>query len=298
MTAHVPLLGLVTWPWLDQFLANHAAAMIRVALLLALGLPAVWLLARTVGRFVRRRTTEQTAMILRKLVLYTGLLIVIVSAAHQAGFQLAALLGAAGIVGIAVGFASQTSVSNIISGVFLIAEKPFAVGDVVRVGTTTGSVLSIDLLSLKLRTFDNQFVRIPNETLMKTEVVNLTRFPLRRVDTTVSVAYREDLDHVKEVLLDLARENPDVLDEPGPIVLLTSYNNSGIDFLFAVWCLKADFFKVRTTLVPAIKRRLDEAGIEIPFPHVSLYAGSKTQPLPVRLVDGSLPAAPNASDAE
>jgi len=273
----------------NEYYIENAKAIIRVILLLCVGLPVVWFLSRMTGKALKKRTTDQNAMIIRKVVLYIGVVLIIFTTATQLGFQLTPLLGAAGIVGIAIGFASQTSVSNIISGIFLIAEKPFAVGDVVRVGTTTGMVLSIDLLSLKLRTFDNQFVRIPNETIMKTEVVNITRFPLRRVDTTVSVAYKENLEHVRTVLMDLAKQNPNVLDEPEPIVLLTSYNNSGIDFLLAVWCVKSDFFQVRTSLIPAIKKRLDAEGIEIPFPHVSLYAGSKTEPFPIRLVDGSLP---------
>ena len=81
-------------------------------------------------------------------------------------------------------FASQTSVSNIISGIFLISEQPFQVGDLIKVGETKGVVLSIDLLSIKLRTFDNQLVRIPNENLIKNELSNITRFPIRIVEKT------------------------------------------------------------------------------------------------------------------
>lgn len=289
MTFLPSLLVLFDTSGIERFFADNATGIVRVILLLVIGLPLVWFLAGAVGNAMRSRTTDQTAMIVRKVVLYFGVIIIFVSTIHQLGFQLTALLGAAGIVGIAIGFASQTSVSNIISGFFLIAEKPFAVGDLVKVGNTTGIVLSIDLLSLKLRTFDNQFIRIPNETIMKTELTNITRFPLRRVDTTISVAYKEDLDRVREILLDLARLNPAVLDEPEPVILLNSYANSGIDFLYAVWCVKTDYVEVRKTLVPAIKKRFDEEGIEIPFPHVSLYAGAETAPFPIRLVDNSLP---------
>src|SRR5699024_2454555 len=118
------------------------------------------------------------------------------------GISLAPLLGAAGIAGVALGFASQTSVSNIISGLFLIAESPFKVDDIITVKSTTGVVLSIDILLVKLRTFDNQYVRIPNETLIKTEVTNITRFPIRRLNTTISVAYKEDIGQVREILME------------------------------------------------------------------------------------------------
>ncbi|WP_428386189.1 mechanosensitive ion channel family protein [Mucisphaera sp.] len=279
------LAAFIEWSMLREYAVQNLETIIRVLILVFIGLPAVWFVSRTIGRALERRTTAQAGMVVRKVILYVGVLIIGLSVARQCGIPLTPLLGAAGIVGIAVGFASQTSVSNVISGLFLIAEKPFSVGDVVKIGQTTGLVLSIDLLSLKIRTFDNQYVRIPNETLMKTEVVNITRFPIRRVDFTISVAYREDLDRIKSILLDLAKQHPQVLDEPDPLVLLTNYNNSGIDFLFAVWCVKSDFFEIRKTLIPSIKKRFDEEGVEIPFPHISLYAGSGTDALPIRLVN-------------
>jgi len=132
------------------------------------------------------------------------------------GFQLSVLLGAAGILSVAIGFASQTSASNLISGLFLIGEGPFAIGDFIRVGTTEGEVLSIDLLSVKLRTPDNLFVRIPNEQLIKSEVVNLTRFAIRRLNLAVGVAYKEDIPRVRHILMQVATDNPLCLNEPAP----------------------------------------------------------------------------------
>ena len=126
-----------------------------------------------------------------------------VSALRELGFKLSVLLGAAGVLTVAVGFASQTSASNIISGLFLLGERPFSVGDVIRVGSTTGEVLSIDLLSAKLRTFENLFVRIPNETLIKSEVTNLSRLPVRRLDLKIGIAYKEEVGENKE------QANPD-----------------------------------------------------------------------------------------
>ena len=200
------------------------------------------------------------------------------------GFKLTALLGAAGIAGIAIGFASQTSVSNIISGLFLISEKPFEVGDLIKVDDTKGNVLSIDLLSVKLRTLDNQLVRIPNESLIKNQVTNITRFPIRRFDINVGVAYKEDVSRVREVLLDIAKNNPYCLDEPEPLVLFLNFGDSALEFLFAVWFVKTDFFKLRNSVMQDIKERFDAEGIEIPFPHRTLYTGSVTEPFPVYVV--------------
>jgi small-conductance mechanosensitive channel len=261
-----------------------AAGLIRTFLLVVVGLPAIFAISRSLRGYISKRYTAQQGMIVGKLIHYGGLIVISISVFHELGFKLGPLLGAAGIVGIAVGFASQTSVSNIISGLFLIAEKPFVVGDAITVGETTGQVLSIDFLSVKLRTFDNKFVRIPNETLIKSQVTNITHFPVRRLDLKVGVAYKEDIGKVREVLLDVAYNNPLALQEPESLVIFSGFGNSSIDLLFVVWVETADFLTLKNTLPEQIKVRFDKEGIEIPFPHLSLYTGSATAPFPVKVV--------------
>ncbi len=266
------------------FSLQWAQTAIRVLLIVLLGMAIVRLIALLVERVIRRRLTPQTVMLVRKAILYTGTFFVLVAVLQQLGLNLAALLGAAGIVGIAVGFASQTSMSNLISGLFLISEKPFAVGDVIRVGDTTGVVLSVDLLSVKVRKFDNQFVRIPNQTIISTELTNITRFPIRRMDIQLGVAYKEDVKRVRSILMDLAESNPYCLDEPAPLVVFTDFGDSALEFLFALWFEKTDYINLKNSIMDEIKERFEKEGIEIPFPHLTIYTGSETEPFPVSTV--------------
>jgi small-conductance mechanosensitive channel len=268
---------------LDRLLAAPAS-LFRSALLLAVGLPAAWLVSRWIRGYATRLYNPQKGLIAGKLVYYPLALVIVVSVLRELGFSLAPLLGAAGILGIALGFASQTSVSNIISGFFLLAEEPFKVGDVITVGEVTGSVLTIDTLSVKIRTFDNKMVRIPNETLVKSQVTNVTRFPIRRVDVPVGVAYKEDIGRVRRILLEVAEANPLVLMEPEPLVIFQGYGSSSIDFLFAVWAKRESWLTVKNQITEDVKVRFDEEGVEIPFPHVSVYAGSVTEPFQVRIL--------------
>jgi small-conductance mechanosensitive channel len=270
--------------WLDIITKEFVGSAIRIGVLLFVGFPLTLAFAAIVGRSTRKRLTPQGNMLIRKGIVYFGSIVIFIAVLHQSGFKLTALLGAAGIVGIAIGFASQTSVSNIISGLFLISEKPFAVGDIIQVGDTKGVILSIDLLSVKLRTFDNHFIRIPNEALIKNEVRNITRFPVRRLDIHVGVAYKEDVERVREVLLDIANKNPLCLDEPEPAVRFINFGDSALEFLYAVWCVREDYIKLQTKIMQQIKERFDAEGIEIPFPHRTLYTGSVTEPLPVHIV--------------
>jgi len=241
------------------------------------------LVSRWVGKVVGKRWSEDRGKLFRKGVLYLGWFVLVMAVLNQLGFKLTAVLGAAGIAGIAIGFAAQTSLSNVISGVFLLTEKPFKAGDMIQVGDTMGMCLSVDLLSVKIRTFDNKFVRIPNETLIKTQVTNYSRFPIRRVDLMIGVAYREDVERVKEVLLGIAREHPLALNEPEPLCFCWNFNTSSVDLLFVVWAVKDDFLKLKDALMVNIKKRFDEEDIEIPFPHLSLYVGSESKPLPLEL---------------
>jgi small-conductance mechanosensitive channel len=270
---------------ISGYIITNKVVIIRIALLVIFGIPMIILLAKWIKVYITKKMSAQQGMLFSKLVLYSGLIIIFISVLSDLGFKLAHLLGAAGIVGIAVGFASQTSVSNIISGLFLIAEKPFEVDDVITVGGTTGVILSIDILSVKLRTFDNKFIRIPNETLIKSELTNITRFPIRRVDITVGVAYKENISGVRKILLDIAHKNPLCLNDPKPMVVFSGFGDSSIDLMFLVWAPRTDWLNLKNSIMEEIKQRFDEEGIEIPFPHLSLYTGSATIPLPVKMVE-------------
>jgi len=259
----------------------------RAVLILVVGILVARLASRAAARGLRRRVSAQEAMLVRRLSYYVLLALVVTSALHQLGFKLGVLLGAAGVLSVALGFASQTSVSNLISGMFLIAERSFVVGDLLDVNGRLGFVISIDLLSVKLRTFDNLMMRVPNEEMIKTTVLNLTRFPIRRLDLQVGVAYKEDTERVRKILFDVADRNPICLDEPPPLFIYKGYGDSALELQFSVWAKRENFLLLRNTMQEEIKRAFDEHGVEIPFPHRTLYTGSVTEPFPVRMVNDS-----------
>lgn len=265
---------------------------LRATLVIVAGFVVAQLISRTVKKLTAKQFTPHQSMLINRVLYWLILGLFLASALRQLGFNLGVVLSAAGVLSVAIGFASQTSASNLISGLFLVSEKPFQLGDVIKVGNTTGEVLSIDLLSVKLRTFDNLFVRIPNESLIKSEMTNMTRFPIRRFDLQVGVAYREDISKVREVLTDVAARNTLCLDEPEPLFVFNGFGESSLNIQLSVWAKRENFLKLRNTMQEQVKIAFDEAGIEIPFPHRSLYAGSQTTPFPVRIVaDDKEPAA-------
>lgn len=251
---------------------ERISLVVRVLLVLVIGIPILILIRKLTRKIVTGKLSAQSELLIQRAVYYIGLLIILVSVLNEFGFKLSALLGAAGVFGIAIGFASQTSISNIISGIFLISEKPFMIGDTVQIGTTTGVIDSIDLLSIKLKTMDNRFVRVPNETMIKTEVINNTRFNQRRVNINVGVAYKEDLRRVITVLDEVALSEPLALQEPPHVVLVDSFSDSGIDLTLGVWCNTASYWDLKNALMISVKEHFDTKQIEIPYPRMTLLA--------------------------
>lgn len=164
-----------------------------------------------------------------------------------------------------------------------MAERSFVIGDVIKVGNTVGEVLSIDLLSVKVRTFDNLFVRLPNEALIKSEVTTLTKFPIRRLDMKIGVAYKENIAKVKDVLEKVAFDNPLCLEEPKPLYIFLGFEDSSLSLQFSVWAKRESFLELKNSMYEQIKNAFDEENIEIPFPHLSLYTGNNTEPFPINI---------------
>lgn len=253
--------------------------------LLVLGLGLGSLASRSIARFMVEKSSRHHTAMVRRLVFYVIVAVFAIAALREAGFSLDVVLGAAGILTVAIGFASQTSASNMISGLFLLVEKPFEIGDVIDVDGTIGEVVAIDMLSVKLRTPDNLFVRIPNETLIKSQVVNRSRFPIRRLDLVIGIAYAEEVERVEALLLGLAESNPLCLENPAPFVLVTDFGPSSVDLQFSFWVPRDKVLEGRSGMMVAVKKALDREGIEIPFPHTSVYAGSHSEPFRVQLLE-------------
>lgn len=273
-------------PWLSE---AFFAKLLVGGLILVVGLPLAAIVARIVHRVSVVRFSPEMGLMLARVVRWVLIAVVLATALNQFGVKLGAALGAAGIVGIAVGFAAQTSLSNVISGFFLLGERPFVVGDLIEVDGVTGTVDRIGLISASVRTPDNRSVRIPNEMLVKSKVSNITGNPIRRYDMEVGVSYNEDIGHVMRVLRDTAEANKHCLDEPNPLVLFLGFGDSSINFLLGVWMVKEDYLIVRNSIAQQVQEAFNREGIEIPFPHSVLAGGKAAAPIEVRLSKDSSP---------
>jgi len=270
----------MNFDWSKYFNAEMIEKLIRIGIILIVGIILITIITATVKKLLPKKLSQQRKMIINRFVSYSAITMLFMVIVSELNINLAAIFGAAGVIGIIIGVASQTSIGNIVSGFFLVSEKSFEIGDLIRIGDKTGTVYSIDLLSIKIKTLDNLLLRIPNQTVISSEVINVTKFPIRRMDIDISVAYKEDLGRVMEVINSVVKRNPLCLDEPDPLITFKAFGDNGIQILLGVWFEKANFLKVKNSLFIDIKSTFEAEGIEIPFPHVSIYAGQATKPFP------------------
>ena len=229
---------------------------IRAAFVLGLTLAVVRISRRWVRSVVEHRSGVQHAVLAARLTSWLILILGLTAAVRELGFELSVVLGAAGVFSVAIGFASQTTLSNVISGFFLFGDGFFVIGDTVEVEGIVGEVLNINLLSTAIRTPDGRFVRVPNETLIKSKLTNLTRFGERRLEVTVTVASEEDFAKLREQTLEIARAQPRCLKEPAPQVFIATFGETSFVVQIWLWAKTSDLQALRVSFNEALQRSL------------------------------------------
>lgn len=227
------------------------------------------LLEEVLPRFgVRRGTAEALSATTRNVVLSLGFVL----AAAVAGIDLTKFGFLAGALGVGIGFGLQNIVSNFVSGLILLFERPIQVGDTVDVAGTTGSVTGIGIRASTVRTFDGSEVVVPNADLISKPVTNWTRKdPFRRYEVTVGVAYGSSLENTARALLAAAARTRGVLATPAPEALFLAFGESSLDWTLRAWLKIEEGARVLSDLKQAVSEELGRAGLEVPFPQRDLH---------------------------
>lgn len=199
---------------------------------------------------------------LRTFFVYFYNFILVVLFLKIVGLKLEVVLGATAFLTLAIAFAARVPISNLISGVFLIFEKPFVVGDIIEVNDFKGEVLSINLLSMTMRTLDNLMVRIPNELVISNAVRNVSFFPIRRLQIKYLMSNKESLTRLQEIFMQVAERNELALNEPEPYFYVTEFRENSIEVTFMVWSSSEDYFQFQSEFPKEIHRAVKNSGID------------------------------------
>jgi len=201
---------------------------------------------------------------------YIILAFVLIAVLNRFGVQTASIIALLGAAGLAVGLALQGTLSNVAAGVMLLIFRPYKVGDFISAADRFGNVEAIDLFTTVLKTFDRQQIIIPNSQIWGNQIINHSHHGVRGVDMHFGVAYKENTDAARAVIRSVLDSHPHILKDPAPFVEVETLNDSSVDFLVRPFCEGEHYFAVRYSVPEQIKKALDAAGIEIPFPHRKL----------------------------
>ncbi len=218
-----------------------------------------WIAARALGSLHSRANIR---LIVDKIIWYAGLAIVIINIAHVLGIDLSVLLGAAGVAGVAIGFASQTSMSNLISGLFLLSENFLTIGDEINCDHVEGTVESIDLFSVKVRTYDGKLVRIANERLIKENLTDVSYYPTRRVRVAIAIPSDQgSLEEVLKIIDTVVRNNNQVKKDPLYTIEFEAVSSSARHLTVNAWTQRESLTSMQNNLINQLYAALMNANI-------------------------------------
>lgn len=238
-------------------------------------LVAAWFLAKWASKRVTRSAEKKLDITIARffgsLVKYGILIMAFLGCLTMFGFETTSFAAVIGAAGLAIGLAMQGTLSNFSAGLMLLIFRPFKVGDVVSTAGVTGKVVNLALFTTEFDTPDNRRIIVPNGAIFGSTIENITFHETRRVDVAVGTEYTADIATVRNVLLDAVRGLEGTHAEPEPVAYCVELGASSIDWSVRVWANTADYWAVRERATQAIKKRLDEEGIGIPFPQMDVH---------------------------
>ncbi len=245
---------------------------IAVCLIIAVLIAKV--VAINIKRSLKDRMDRDHLEITTKVVYYMIIIIAVLLALPALGIHPSNLLVAGGVVGIVIGFASQSIVGNLISGIFLMFERPIKIGDQLRVDDISGFVEDIHIVSTIVRTYNGLYVRIPNEKVFTGIITNYVTNIARRFEYVVGIRYDDDADLAIEIIEDLIDEQPFALKKPSSQVFVDNLGDNSVNILVRIWAPATEWYNLKMEMLWKIKKTLEENGIEIAFPQrVVWFAG-------------------------
>jgi len=233
-----------------------------------------------IGSWIIKKTLKQTNKLMDKrgyekslqkfllnLLSWTLKIVLVVTILGALGIETTSFAAILASAGLAIGLALQGSLANFAGGVLIMIFKPFKIGDLIEAQGELGVVKEIEIFTTKINSPQNKEIIIPNGTLSNGNITNYSSEGQLRVDLTIGIGYDEDIKKAKAVLLKVLTDNPQVLSAPAPSVNVSELADSSVNFAVRPWATTADYWDVYFGTLEKCKIALDEAGIEIPYPH-------------------------------
>lgn len=249
-------------------------------IIMAVGVSVARIISVIFKKYFAANLPAHTAKNLHKLIYYGIIIITLLAVTTSQGIDLSGLMVAGGIFGIVIGFATQSVVSNAISGIFLMFDRPAKTGDLIEIQQSNiyGKLMDITIFSTRIKLFDGSIMRVPNEKVFTSEIRNVSGSEVRRIEGIVGIAYKEDVDYAIKIIQNALAKMPYVLREPEPAIWTEQLADSGVNLKVLTWLPRDEWDHVGPILLKNVKKSLDEAGIEIPFPQRTIHYAQEKKP--------------------
>ncbi|MEE3449251.1 MAG: mechanosensitive ion channel domain-containing protein [Acutalibacteraceae bacterium] len=258
--------------WLSDFLPHLLGAII----ILIVGMWLSGIIARLTSKTLKRAKVGETVISFAHSFVKIGIrVLVIIAVIGTLGFNIASLITALGAATVAIGLALQDGLKNIASGITILINKPFQVGDYLSINNLEGTVSRIDIQSTRMLTLDNKEVIIPNSSMSTGNIINYSSQDKRGVFLTYHVAYSSDIDNVKKVTKSIIDNNEMILKTPEPVIAVGNHGESSMEIIVKVWCKTADYWSVYYYMQENVKKAYDKHKIEIPFMQVDIHSSKE-----------------------
>ncbi len=269
---------------LSELLDKAVAFGLKILAALAIYLIGIWAIRKikaTVSRIFERKKIDTTintfVQSIIGIALTILLIIITIGAVGIDTTSIAALLAGGGM---AIGMALNGTVQNFAGGIMIIAFKPFKAGDYIQAQGFEGTVTKVNIVSTELTTVDNKCIIIPNGALSNGTINNFSQKPLRRVDWTINVEYGSSIEEVKNVLLNIMKEDPRILDSSkegcaDPFVALNSLTSSAVVLVMRAWVKSEDYWDVNFSINEKVYIELPANGIKFPFSQLDVHVHQK-----------------------
>jgi len=219
-----------------------------------------------VGRRLEERFDKTSAAFAEAVIKFTIFAIAIISALGAAGVKTDALLGSLGVLGLTLGFALRDTLSNIVSGILIFLDRPFTINDLVEIDGKYGRIDRITLRTTRVVTNDGKMLAVPNAEIMNKTVTSYTNFPHLRIDVGVTIAVTENIDLARKLLLKLVNDDPDFMQQPLPVVVVTELNDYNVVLELEAWLQdERRHIEKRCEIREKIFRTFTKEGIDMPY---------------------------------
>lgn len=245
--------------------------------IIAVGVAIAKIVSINVRRALAERLPKNERELIAKVIYYIIVIWAVIVALPYLNINLSGLLVAGGIAGLVIGFASQSVVSNLVSGLFLMLERPIKIGDTINVAGVGGTVEDIRILSTIVKTYDGIYTRLPNEKVFTSNITNYVQNPTRRFEYRITIRYQDDADEAIKIARKVIREHPFALKNPGPSVFVDKLGDDGVILTARIWAPAQNWWEVRTDLLWKIVKKYEENGIQIPYPQRTVWFAEESK---------------------